>query len=55
MGRRIDLVVMSYQPGTDAVLVHRDTEIKISEKPVKEAATGSPRSPTRTSVAWATR
>ncbi|HXZ24379.1 MAG TPA: CDC48 family AAA ATPase [Methanomassiliicoccales archaeon] len=38
MGRRIDLVVVSYAPTTDAVLVHRTTEVKISDKPIKEAA-----------------
>jgi transitional endoplasmic reticulum ATPase len=31
MGRRIDLVVSSYSPSSDAVLVHRDTEVKIGE------------------------
>jgi transitional endoplasmic reticulum ATPase len=43
MGRRIDLVVMSHQPGTEAVLMARETEIKISDKPTKEAATGVPK------------
>ncbi len=38
MGRRIDLVVVSYSPTTDAVLVQRGTEVKISDKPIKEAA-----------------
>jgi len=36
MGRKIDLVVVSYSPSSDAVLVRRDTEVKINEKPVKE-------------------
>ncbi|MCU0862003.1 MAG: CDC48 family AAA ATPase [Methanomassiliicoccales archaeon] len=36
MGRRIDLVVVSYSPGADAVLVSRETEVKISDKPIKE-------------------
>ncbi|MEM0449774.1 MAG: AAA family ATPase, partial [Methanomassiliicoccales archaeon] len=36
MGRRIDLVVVSYSPSADAVLVSRNTEVKISDKPVKE-------------------
>ena len=43
MGRRIDLVVMSFHPSAEAVLQTHDTEIKISEKPTKEAATGIPR------------
>ncbi|NYT11632.1 MAG: CDC48 family AAA ATPase [Methanomassiliicoccales archaeon] len=37
MGRKIDLVVISFQPASDAVLMQRDTEIKVSEKPPKEA------------------
>jgi transitional endoplasmic reticulum ATPase len=43
MGRRIDLIVVSYQPSSDAVLVQRDTEVKISEKPVKESQTRVPK------------
>jgi transitional endoplasmic reticulum ATPase len=43
MGRRIDLVVISYQPGSDAVLVQRETEVKISEKPVKESQSRVPK------------
>ncbi len=43
MGRRIDLVVSSYSPSSDAVLVHRDTEVKISEKPVKETVDHIPK------------
>ncbi len=43
MGRRIDLIVVSYQPSLDAVLVQRDTEVKISEKPVKESQTKVPK------------
>ncbi|MDD1767313.1 MAG: AAA family ATPase, partial [Methanomassiliicoccales archaeon] len=31
MGRRIDLVVVSYTPSSDAVIVQRDTEVKIGE------------------------
>jgi len=43
MGRRIDLVVISYTPTVDAVLVHRTTKVKISDKPVKEGASHIPR------------
>jgi len=43
MGRRIDLIVVSYSPTSDAVLVHRTTEVKISEKPVKEAQSNIPK------------
>jgi len=43
MGRRIDLVVVSYTPTSDAVLVHRTTEVKISEKPVKEGTSNIPK------------
>jgi transitional endoplasmic reticulum ATPase len=43
MGRRIDLVVVSYTPTSDAVLVHRTTEVKISEKPVKEGVSNIPK------------
>jgi len=43
MGRKIDLVVVSYAPTSDAVLVHRTTEVKISEKPVKEATSSIPK------------
>jgi transitional endoplasmic reticulum ATPase len=43
MGRRIDLIVISYQPTSDAVLVQRATEVKISEKPIKESQTRMPK------------
>ena len=43
MGRRIDLVVVSFTPTSDAVLVHRTTEVKISEKPVKEGVSNIPK------------
>jgi len=43
MGRRIDLVVVSYTPTADAVMVHRTTEVKISEKPVKESGASIPK------------
>ncbi len=43
MGRKIDLVVVSYTPTSDAVLVHRTTEVKISENPVKETTSNIPK------------
>ncbi|MGD1060247.1 MAG: CDC48 family AAA ATPase [Methanomassiliicoccales archaeon] len=43
MGRRIDLIVSSYAPGADAVLVNRATEVKISDKPVGEGAAHIPK------------
>ncbi len=43
MGRRIDLVVISYTPTSDAVLMHRTTEVKISEKPVKVEISNIPK------------
>ena len=43
MGRRIDLVVISYAPSTDAVIVQRSTEVKIGEKPVKEGMAKIPK------------
>nr|MDO8077011.1 CDC48 family AAA ATPase [Candidatus Freyarchaeota archaeon] len=36
MGKKIMLVVVSYKPKTDAVIVKRTTEIKVNTKPVKE-------------------
>ncbi len=39
MGNKIDLVVTSFSPAADAVLMTRGTDVKISEKPAKE--TGS--------------
>ncbi len=39
MGNKIDLVVTSFSPTAEAVLMTRATEVKISEKPAKE--TGS--------------
>ncbi len=39
MGNKIDLVVTSFSPAAEAVLMTRATEVKISEKPAKE--TGS--------------
>jgi len=43
MGRKIDLVVISYDPAAEAVLLSRNTEIKISEKPVKETVATIPK------------
>ncbi len=43
MGRRIDLMVVSFTPTSEAVLVHRTTEVKISEKPVKEGVSNIPK------------
>ncbi len=43
MGRRIDLVVVSYAPSSDAVIVQRGTEVKIGEKSVKEGTTNIPK------------
>jgi len=43
MGRKIDLIVVSFSPTSDAVLVHRTTEVKISEKPVKETQSNIPK------------
>ncbi|MHA1580256.1 MAG: CDC48 family AAA ATPase [Candidatus Freyarchaeota archaeon] len=36
MGKKIMLVVVSYKPKVEAVIVKRTTEIKVSTKPVKE-------------------
>ena len=36
MGRRINLVVTSYSPPANAVVINDSTQIKISEKPAKE-------------------
>jgi len=43
MGRRIDLVVVSFAPATEAVIVNHDTEVKISEKPVKDTVARIPK------------
>jgi len=43
MGRRIDLVVVSFAPSSDAVIVQRDTEVKIGEKPVKDGTSNIPK------------
>ncbi|MEM3852179.1 MAG: CDC48 family AAA ATPase [Methanomassiliicoccales archaeon] len=43
MGRKVELVILSYQPPAEAVIVDRETEIKLSEKPVKEEFAKLPR------------
>jgi len=43
MGRKFDLVVQSFQPAADAVLIQNFTEIKLSEKPAKEAVAKGPK------------
>ncbi|OPY33386.1 MAG: VCP-like ATPase [Methanomassiliicoccales archaeon PtaU1.Bin124] len=43
MGRRIDLAVISYQPSADAAMIQRDSEVKISDKPAKEAISKIPK------------
>jgi transitional endoplasmic reticulum ATPase len=43
MGRRIDLVVVSFAPATEAVIVNHNTEVKISEKPVKDTVARIPK------------
>ncbi len=36
MGRRIDLVVLNYEPKVEAVKIHLSTKIKLTEKKIKE-------------------
>lgn len=43
MGRPIDLAVVATSPGTEAVVVARSTQIKVSEKPAKEEELKAPR------------
>jgi transitional endoplasmic reticulum ATPase len=43
MGRRIDLVVISFTPTVDAVIVQRETEVKINEKPMRDGLSGVPK------------
>jgi len=43
MGRRFDLVVHSFQPSADGVVIGPDTEIKLNEKPMKEELGKAPR------------
>jgi len=43
MGRKVELIILSYQPSAEAVIVDRESEIKLSEKPVKEQFAKLPR------------
>ncbi len=43
MGRRFDLVVQSYQPSGEAAVIQNFTEVKLSEKPAKEAVAKGPK------------
>ncbi len=43
MGRRFDLVVQSYQPSAEAVVIQNFTEVKLSEKPAKEEVAKGPK------------
>ncbi|MEM2839662.1 MAG: AAA family ATPase, partial [Thermoplasmata archaeon] len=43
MGRKFDLIVQSFQPGAEGVIISPSTEVKLSEKPMKEEAAKAPR------------
>jgi transitional endoplasmic reticulum ATPase len=43
MGRKFDLVVQSFQPSAEAVLIQNFTKIKLSEKPTKEEIAKGPK------------
>lgn len=43
MGRKFDFIVQSFQPASEAVIVSTDTEIRLSEKPMKEEVAKAPR------------
>jgi len=43
MGRKFDLVVQSFQPSAEAVVVQNFTKIKLSEKPAKEEVAKGPK------------
>ena len=43
MGRKFDLVVQSFQPSAEAVLIQNFTKIKLSEKPAKEETAKGPK------------
>lgn len=43
MGRKIDLVVVSYSPSADATIIQRTTKVSISDKPVKEEMVSLPK------------
>jgi transitional endoplasmic reticulum ATPase len=43
MGRKFDLVVHNYSPASEGIMISPNTEVKLSEKPVKEEASKAPR------------
>ena len=43
MGRKFDLVIQSFQPSAEAVLIQDFTKIKLSEKPAKEGVAKGPK------------
>ncbi len=43
MGRKIDLVVVSFSPSSDAIIIQRTTRVTISDKPVKEETLSLPK------------
>lgn len=43
MGRKLDLVVVSFSPSADAVIIQRTTRVTISDKPVKEEMVSLPK------------
>jgi transitional endoplasmic reticulum ATPase len=43
MGRKIDLIITNFSPGSDAVILDATTNIQISEKPVSEQISKMPR------------
>lgn len=43
MGRKFDLVVQSFQPPAEGVVISPQTEVKLSEKPIKEEVAKAPR------------
>ncbi len=43
MGRKLDLVVVSFSPSADAIIIQRTTKVTISDKPVKEEMVALPK------------
>lgn len=43
MGRKIDLVVVSFSPSSDAIIIQRTTQVTISDKPVKQEDVSLPK------------
>ncbi len=43
MGRKIDLVVVSFSPSSDAIIIQRTTRVTISDKPVKQDTVSLPK------------